>query len=263
MAFRWGNKGRELWPYCFEQGIAAIGYYDGDNISIVDDCSKISEDEYNHIWRTKGVNAPAAQGSLKKLAYRMEKGDIIYAKEGVNIVGKGTIKTQYKYKPNVLDVDGILWEHYVEVDWEKDFQQFKLDLEANQHTVLELNTERVNKLREMETQTIKTQEKIEAEEGEQYKSEATFRRRNTALIEAKKYISDYSCEVCGMNFEEVYGDIGRKYIIAHHKNPIGNRDVASKTTMDDIALVCSNCHAMLHRTNPPLSVEELRTRLNQ
>jgi predicted HNH restriction endonuclease len=261
MSFRWGNQGRELWPYCFKQGVAAIGYYIGDE-SIVTDCSKITEEEYDQIWREKGVYSPSAQGSLKKLAYNMKKDDVIYAKEGSYIVGKGRIKRRgYQYKPNVLNIEGILWEHYVEVDWENDFTKFKLDLGANQHTVLELNEKRLKLIRENETQTIMEIDNKEAEEGKKYTSEATFRKRNRSLIDAKKSSSDYRCEVCGMKFEEVYGKIGREYIIAHHKNPIGGRRGSSKTTMGEIALVCSNCHDMLHRKNPPMSIDELRNQL--
>jgi len=191
----------------------------------------------------------------------MEKGDVIYVKEGPYIAGKGHIKNRYKYKPNVLNVEGIPWEHYVEVDWENDFTKFKLDLGANEHTVLELDEKRLKMIHKVESQEIKEIEKKEAEEGKQYVSETTFRKRNMSLIDAKKSSSDYKCEVCGMNFEEVYGKIGKDYIIAHHKNPIGGRRGSSKTTMDEIALVCSNCHDMLHRKNPPISVEELRNQL--
>jgi len=64
-----------------------------------------------------------------------------------------------------------------------------------------------------------------------------------------------------MSFKEVYGEIGEKYIIAHHVNPIGGRKRASKTTLDDIALVCTNCHDMLHRKDPSMSINELRSRI--
>jgi len=32
----------------------------------------------------------------------------------------------------------------------------------------------------------------------------------------------------------------------------------SKTTLDGIALICANCHAMIHTKNPPIAIEELR-----
>jgi len=261
MSLRVGNQGYEMWRDCHERGIAAIGYYTADGEPVVEDCSKLTEDEYDEIWRRKNIKNKSGQGSLKKIAYQMKKGDIIYVKQGPYIVGKGVVTREYRYDPNILKGTEEEWEHYVKVDWKDSFSKFRLDLGADQTTVLKLEGERLRKILEMEHQTIEKIQAIEAKEGERYKSEATFRTRNRTLIEMKKANSDYRCEVCGMNFKEVYGDIGEKYIIAHHVNPIGSRKNASKTTLDGIALVCANCHDMLHRTDPPMSISELRSRI--
>ena len=260
MSFRIGENGYEMWPECYRRGIAAMGYYLHGK-PIVGDCSKLTENEYDEIWRTKGVSAPSSQGSLKKVAYKMKKGDIIYVKQGPYIAGKGVITEEYKYNPEILKGTEARWEHFVTVEWEKDYPKFKLVLGADQLIVLELNKERVNTIRDMESLERDEIKKIEAEEGKIYKSEATFRSRNRTLIEAKKINSDYCCEVCGMNFKEIYGKIGEGYVVAHHKNPIGNTEKSAKTTLDDIALVCANCHAMLHTKNPPISLDELRNKM--
>ena len=263
MSFNKGNKGYEMWPDCRDRGIAAMGYYDSDDETVVGDCSKLTEDEYDKTWRMKGVKATSSQGSLKNFAYKMKKGDIIYVKEGPYIAGKGVITKEYDYDPNILNGTEARWEHFVKVDWKKDYPKIRLVLGADQLIVLELDKERVDKIREMESKTRKEIKVIEVEEGKQYKSEATFRSRNRNLIEAKKTNSDYRCEVCDMTFKEVYGKIGKEYIIAHHKNPIGNMKKTAMTTLDDIALVCANCHAMLHTNNPPLSLEKLRNKIKR
>lgn len=103
--------------------------------------------------------------------------------------------------------------------------------------------------------------RLEATEGERYKKEATFRTRNAKLILEKKKISDGKCEVCNMKFEERYGKIGRGYRVVHHKKAIGSRKVAAPTTLKDLAVVCANCHAMLHRTEPPMTLKQLRNRM--
>jgi 5-methylcytosine-specific restriction protein A len=100
-----------------------------------------------------------------------------------------------------------------------------------------------------------------AHEGEKHISEVIWRSRNRQLIEKKKSSSDYHCEVCGMKFEEVYGSIGTEYIVAHHLDPIGKRESVSPTTLDGIALVCANCHAMLHQQSPPCTIQKMRDRL--
>lgn len=260
MAFRWGSQGYEMWPHCHERGVAAIGYWDENSEQIVGDCRKLTEKEYDEIWRRKAPRNSSGKTSLKNVAYRMKKGDVIYVKQGPYIVNKGTIIKGYDYDPNVLAEYAEGWDHYLTVDWKKNFPKFRLVLGADLHAVLEIKEERLRKIRKMESQTLKKVKSVEAKEGERYKSEATFQARNRALIEAKKANSDYCCEVCEMSFKKDYGKIGDGYIIAHHIIPIGTRKKASKTTLDDIALVCSNCHDMIHwGTDSLMSVDELRS----
>jgi predicted HNH restriction endonuclease len=66
------------------------------------------------------------------------------------------------------------------------------------------------------------------------------------------------CEVCGNDFAIRYGDIGRGFIEAHHKTPVSRLAGTKKTKVEDLALVCSNCHRMLHRGEPLMSVEQLK-----
>lgn len=54
------------------------------------------------------------------------------------------------------------------------------------------------------------------------------------------------CECCNRNFEEYYGTIGEGFIECHHIFPIGS-GVERVTKLSDLALVCANCHRMLHR----------------
>ena len=66
-----------------------------------------------------------------------------------------------------------------------------------------------------------------------------------------------SCQVCNFSFEENYGGLGKGFIEAHHIFPISELTEETPTKVEDIALVCSNCHRMLHRRRPWLSLEEL------
>lgn len=69
----------------------------------------------------------------------------------------------------------------------------------------------------------------------------------------------YQCAVCGFNFGKVYGDLGFEYIEVHHVRPIS--EVKGEHEIDplvDLRPVCANCHRMLHKKNPPLSIEELK-----
>lgn len=74
----------------------------------------------------------------------------------------------------------------------------------------------------------------------------------------------YSCTVCSFNFEEQYGEIGKKYIHVHHLNQISNIGKAYEIDpIKDLRPVCPNCHSMLHRKNPALTIEVLISKLSR
>jgi 5-methylcytosine-specific restriction protein A len=81
--------------------------------------------------------------------------------------------------------------------------------------------------------------------------------RNTKIRKVLEQKSVLACEVCGFNFEESFGDRGRNFIEAHHVRPLHTTGEV-KTRLDDLVLLCSNCHSMIHRT-PWLQPEELRS----
>ena len=69
----------------------------------------------------------------------------------------------------------------------------------------------------------------------------------------------YHCLVCGRDFESTYGEIGRGFIHVHHLTPISTIGQEYELNVDtDLAPVCPNCHYMLHRKNPPYTIEELK-----
>jgi len=68
----------------------------------------------------------------------------------------------------------------------------------------------------------------------------------------------FNCAVCSFNFELRYGPIGKEFIHVHHLKPLALTDGEYKLDpVTDLRPVCPNCHAMLHRGNPVLSIEEL------
>jgi predicted HNH restriction endonuclease len=72
-----------------------------------------------------------------------------------------------------------------------------------------------------------------------------------------------ACDICKFDFTERYGPLGSGYIEAHHTIPVSRLDGRTKTKLSDFALVCSNCHRMLHFGKPILSVEKLRDQLSK
>lgn len=71
-----------------------------------------------------------------------------------------------------------------------------------------------------------------------------------------------TCSVCGFNFVQIYGTLGEGFIHVHHINPIGKiGNEYEINPIKDLIPVCPNCHAMIHRTEPALTIEQLRNHL--
>jgi 5-methylcytosine-specific restriction protein A len=71
-----------------------------------------------------------------------------------------------------------------------------------------------------------------------------LRARKIAAVRASG--GAIACEVCGFNFEAVYGQRGAGYIEVHHKRPLHASGPVT-TRLGDLALLCANCHRMCHR----------------
>jgi hypothetical protein len=258
MAFRDGNKGFEMWDQCLANGVAAIAYEGMDF-----DLSKHPEGEPKERWSQL---SPAQQYSLKTFVYRIKVGHTIYVKQGPQIVGKGRVSKRYVFdrRSPVKGERGDRWPHLISVEWDRKFPSVRVQVGNPQlYAVRPLprdDQRKVNRAREKREATLSTTEVIE---GETLRREINFRRRNRALIEAKKAESDYRCEVCDFSFEEAYGPVGKAFIIAHHVELLGSRRRASRTTLEDIKLICANCHAMIHKQAPPFLLAELRAKLNR
>ncbi len=85
------------------------------------------------------------------------------------------------------------------------------------------------------------------------------RARNRAIE-----IHGLDCFVCKMNFQRTYGQIGAGFIHIHHTKPLHVIDECYRVNPEqDLGPGCPNCHAMLHRASPPMSVEELRVLMQE
>ena len=68
-----------------------------------------------------------------------------------------------------------------------------------------------------------------------------------------------SCVVCGFNFGNTYGAEAEGYIHVHHLVQLS--DISEDYEVDpiqDLRPVCPNCHALIHMSNPPKTIEQAR-----
>jgi hypothetical protein len=136
MAFRTGNKGLSLWPECLRLNVAVITYLPLADI----DLRLYPEFEPKDKWREL---SPSQRSSLGKVAYAMQGGDVIYVKEGPNIVGKGVVsgppgQPAYEFDPSDRIVTELeIWRHQVPVKWEHGFAPVRLLIGTSQQFVVQ------------------------------------------------------------------------------------------------------------------------------
>ncbi|WZP00630.1 HNH endonuclease [Isosphaeraceae bacterium EP7] len=99
-----------------------------------------------------------------------------------------------------------------------------------------------------------------AEEGQAKRRFVTQYERDGRLRRAAVALHGTTCSVCGFDFENTYGAVGFGYTHIHHIVPISVMDgPAMINPATDMASVCANCHAMIHRRHDKtLCIEELR-----
>lgn len=103
----------------------------------------------------------------------------------------------------------------------------------------------------------------EASEGRLLTRTHRFRERDPSLVRKKKQrVLDQhgriECAACGFDFEATYGVRGSGFIECHHTKPVSELAPSATTKISDLELLCSNCHRMVHRGKPWLSIGELK-----
>jgi 5-methylcytosine-specific restriction protein A len=107
---------------------------------------------------------------------------------------------------------------------------------------------------------------LSTDEGRQLLARHLTRERDPQIVRLKKEsvirtTGGLACEVCEFDFYAVYGDLGREFCECHHRLALNTG--MRKTRLEDLAIICANCHRMIHRRNPMLTVSELRELIRQ
>lgn len=96
-------------------------------------------------------------------------------------------------------------------------------------------------------------------EGRQYQDKTIKYERNPINRKICLAVKGYNCSVCGFNFETEYGQIGKDFIEVHHTTPVSKMgDDYIVDPIKELYPLCSNCHSMAHRKDPPYTIEELK-----
>ena len=171
--------------------------------------------------------------------------------------------TPFIYRQNTMfrkiDMRGVSQGNVCRIDRMKRVLEQEL-FEAIQHEMY------AHFLPEVDTSKSKPEDSDEsAEEGNRILQMHYAYERNRKLTEKKKAKAirenKLECEVCRFSFLKKYGQI---YVECHHLTPLG-KDVIRNTSLEDLSLVCSNCHRMLHRKidGEYFSIEQLKSQIRE
>lgn len=101
-------------------------------------------------------------------------------------------------------------------------------------------------------------EDVEAEEGYKEDKIYLYTTRNRDIVNKRKQLDDYTCQICGFKFELN----GKKIIECHHLNPLSEGE-ARITKIEDLISVCPTCHRIIHLRKPPFNIEEVKQLINR
>jgi hypothetical protein len=102
----------------------------------------------------------------------------------------------------------------------------------------------------------------EAAEGQRRLILHLQRERNQRLVRIKKkHAASLDCELCGFSFARAYGGFASDYCEVHHLLPLSDDKRIGRTRLEDLAIVCANCHRVVHLANPPHTLDEVRALL--
>lgn len=107
---------------------------------------------------------------------------------------------------------------------------------------------------------IENMESVDKKHSEGGRSQVLTNRyeRNPVNRQLCLLANGYRCKICGFDFEEQYGKLGHNFIHVHHIEKVSSHDESYYINPEmDLIPVCPNCHAMLHRVDPPMSPETL------
>jgi hypothetical protein len=86
-------------------------------------------------------------------------------------------------------------------------------------------------------------------------------RNQTVVRNKKKHAASLDCEVCGFSFRSAYGGAASQYCEVHHLLPLSEVELATQTRLEDLAILCANCHRVVHLKNPPYTLNQVKNLL--
>jgi 5-methylcytosine-specific restriction protein A len=194
---------------------------------------------------------------LNSLPFHREgRGDTFRNANGVGMKLSNFLRYDETYKGRGLSAGSQL-EEEVWNTFAKDIPRLRATAAAIEAGAKELSDEGVR---------IDADQEVEAEEGRILAVVHQRRERSGKLpVQKKQRVlkekGTLACEICSFDFAAVYGSLGDGFAECHHDKPVSSLKAGEKTKLVDLRIVCANCHRMLHRRRPWITVDALRDAL--
>jgi len=220
--------------------------------------------------RKKNGLAPLWRQQLELFCHEMVEGDCVLIVEGMyHFLGLGLVEDPYMFKPELSEK---FFRHVRPVHWLLKYEYAKrtpfkvghftntlrrVDSHSVYWPIIDHELELRSATRKAKEVATKTKEKIYPEGGlREIRTEIAIRNPKLILEARRRYGTE--CMVCGFDFERKYGELGDGFIEVHHLKPLSKRRNVAPTRIEDVSVVCSNCHRMIHKKRPPISPASLK-----
>ena len=258
---------QRVWAFDESNGCISLGW------PFMGDVSSLTLAQIKHRFAEELPDSTAGRinsdsSMLFKFYNKIEVGHTIVARAGrKSIAAVGTVTRAAYYSPkkarSVYPKSNV-YPNHIDVEWNDEprgllFAKQEFGLMA----LHSITSEKLNRLiNSSPPQSMSPEELPDPEtypEGAKNSIIVNSYERNVKARAACLKYHGYACHVCEMTFAQRYGELGLNFIHVHHLKPIAARKkIYSVNPTKDLVPVCPNCHAMMHRSTPPLTVKQLR-----
>jgi hypothetical protein len=264
---------QSVWENNLREGFISIGWRKLRNVStlsIVDIAERHRRKFPDAKKRTAGFDANV----LFKFWNKVKVGDTIIARRGRKaIAAMGRVMSNPYYdskKAAEHFYPDLAYPNHIDVRWAdrpRDLQFAKQVF--GMQTLHTISDEKLRQLTKTKMGSELALFPDEVDSGRTYDEGAVkvisvnaYERNAAARAECLR-TQGYRCKACDMSFAETYGELGLNFIHVHHVNPFSTRQKKKTDPANDLVPVCPNCHAMLHRSEKPLTIEQLKHLLDR
>jgi hypothetical protein len=246
-----------------------VGYHNSDNNGPINKGRRVPQGR-TFRWDTAhwllnetivGNRLWAIEGGGRPKRYRLMWSGIIKRRTPVERSAKAKYQVHYSVDTNFQPIDVTDFPWFRRLRKEQRSFSYGLRKTRDHRVITALEALRFRKDPPRRVQRGLVDE--EFHEGEAIQVVLTRYERNPAARERCIRRYGTTCMACGLSFAQRYGPETNKLIHVHHLKPLASVGARSSHPVRDLRPVCPNCHAVIHLTKPPRTIEQIKRMLRK